>query len=130
MFIGRRERAAAGHEACDRLARSGAWWALVPSLLQLPVGLWTLAALPADAQSRIMGDAGLGIFVFIAAMGSSLWLMGELAHVAFGETTGSRLWRAVVAMVVTIVLMTAMQQQARAGPARPSATGPDEGIIR
>jgi hypothetical protein len=41
-----------------KIARWGAQWALVPSLLQLPVGLWTLTALPAAAQSQLMADGG------------------------------------------------------------------------
>jgi hypothetical protein len=116
ILVALREESAGGPEARDRLARYGAWWALAPSLLQLPVGLWTLTALPADAQSRIMGDSGLAILVFLAAIGSSLWLMGDLAHVAFGETHRSRLRRVVAAMLTTVALMTAMQQQARGFP--------------
>jgi hypothetical protein len=111
-----REERAGGQDVRDWLARCGAWWALAPSLLQLPVGLWTLTALPADAQSRIMGDSGLAVLVFIAAIGCSLWLMGDLAHVAFGETARSRLWRAIAAMFFTVVLMTAMQHFARGFP--------------
>lgn len=113
IAVALRAERAGGPEVRDRLARCGAWWSLVPSLLQLPVGLWTLTTLPADAQSRIMGDSGLAILVFLAAIGSSLWLLSDLAQVAFGETARSRLWRVMAAMLTTVVLMIAMQQLAR-----------------
>ena len=112
IVMGLREQAAGGDEVRSRLGRWGAWWGLAPSLAQLPVGLWTLAALPPDAQSQIMGESSVGILVFVAAMGASLWLMGDLAHVAFGDTTRLRMWRVVGAMIATVFFMTAMHQKA------------------
>jgi hypothetical protein len=96
-----------------RLARGGAWWALVPSLCQLPVGLWTLVMLPADSQAQLMGGSTLGIFLFIAAIAAALWLLNELAHIAMGEASRPLQRRAIAAMLVTVLLMTALQQQTR-----------------
>lgn len=91
----------------------GAPWALVPSLLQFPVGLWTLATLPPAAQSHLMGQSAMGTLLLVASLGTALWLINELVHVSFGDVTRSRLVRALVAMVVTVALMTAIQQEAR-----------------
>ena len=96
-----------------RLARWGGRWALVPSLLQLPVGLWTLLMLPAAAQSQIMGESTLGTLLLVAALGAALWLVNDLVHVAMGETNRLMLVRAMTAMLVTVTLMTAMQQHIR-----------------
>jgi hypothetical protein len=96
-----------------KLARWGSRWALVPSLLQLPVGLWTLVGLPADAQSRLMGDSMMGTVLFVAALAAALWLLHELVQVSMGETTRLALVRAIAAMLLTVILMTAMQAQTR-----------------
>jgi hypothetical protein len=73
-----------------------------------------------------MGDSGLAVLVFIAAVGCSLWLMGDLAHVAFGETARSRLWRAIAAMLITVIFMTAMQHLARGFPVTMIEPSPTE----
>src|SRR5205823_3458509 len=96
-----------------KVARWGGRWALVPSLAQLPVGLWTLIAMPATTQSRLMGESTVGTLLFVAALVAALWLIHELVHVSFGEATRPALIRAMTAMLVTVVLMTAMQQQTR-----------------
>ncbi|MDX1946953.1 MAG: hypothetical protein SFU86_16240 [Pirellulaceae bacterium] len=83
--------------------------ALAATLAQLPVGLWTLALLPAAAQARLMGSDMLGTGWFLAAMGAAFWLARELAAIALGEATRPAMIRSMVAMVVTISLMTAMQ---------------------
>jgi hypothetical protein len=51
-----------------RVAAWGGRWALVPTLLQIPVGLWVLTRLPAAAQQRLMwqdwwamGSLGAGL---------------------------------------------------------------------
>jgi hypothetical protein len=88
----------------------GGWWALVPTLLQLPVGLWTIARLPAGTQTTLMGDDLARTGLFLAAMLAALWLARELATIVMGETTRPSLMRAIAAMVVTVALMTVMQQ--------------------
>jgi hypothetical protein len=96
-----------------RIACWGGRWALVPSLLQFPVGLWTLAALPPAAQSHLMGESAIGTLLLVASLGTALWLINELVHVSFGDVKRTRLMSALAAMVVTVVLMTAMQQESR-----------------
>jgi hypothetical protein len=100
-----------------RLAVFGGRCALVPTLLQLPVGLWALAALAPQSQVQLLGGSATGILLFVAATVAALWLTRELAGVAMGETSQATLARAIVSLVVTIVLMTAMQRQTRVQPA-------------
>ena len=114
------------------MARWGGRWALVPSVAQLPVGLWTLIALPAAAQSQLMGSSTVGSLLFIGSLGAALWLINDLVHVAMGEIARAMIVRAMCAMLFTVVLMTAMQQQARqrtVGAVRHALRGvPEAGI--
>jgi hypothetical protein len=104
----------AGDQAsAAKVARWGGRWALVASVIQLPVGLWTLMTLPAAVQSQLMGNSTVGIALFVGGLSAALWLINELVHLSAGELTRPLLVRAMAAMLVTIVLMTAMQQQTR-----------------
>jgi hypothetical protein len=100
-------------EHAELVARWGGRWALVPTLVQLPLGLYLLSIMPAAEQARLMGGSGLGVLLFVAALGAAFWLMNDLAQIAMGEVTRGLLTRAVAAMVVTVGLMTAMQMQTR-----------------
>jgi hypothetical protein len=104
-----------------RIAVWGGRIALLPTLLQLPVGLWTLAMLPADAQSRIMGETTLGTLLFVGSLLASFWLVNDLMKVALHEVTRPLLMRVMAAMLVTVVLMTAMQRETRAMRGTPQA---------
>jgi hypothetical protein len=95
-----------------QVARWGAWWALVPTLLQIPVGLWTLATLPPLEQSAMLGGDLVASGLFLAAMAAALWLARELVSVALGESTRPAIIRAMSALVVVVALMTTMQHLA------------------
>jgi hypothetical protein len=99
--------------AAEKVARWGARWALATSLAQLPVGVWLLFALPVAAQSRLMGEITTGVILFVLAILVALWLINELVHVSGGETSRSRLIRAMTAMMITVVLMSALLEQIR-----------------
>jgi hypothetical protein len=88
----------------------GGRWALAASLAQLPVGLWMLLMLPSGAQAGLMGSDGLATSLFFAAMLAALWLLRELAAMSMGEVARPNLVRAMIAMLATVSLMTAMQQ--------------------
>jgi hypothetical protein len=109
-----------GDEAgASKAALWGGRWALASSVLQLPVGLWTLIELSPDYQGRIVGDSALGIILFLLSLAAALWLMRELVNVSLGDATRPTLIRVMVLMLATVVLMTAMQQHAR--PRQPEA---------
>jgi hypothetical protein len=100
-------------ETAAVVARWSGWWALTPSLAQLPVGLYMLTILPPNQQAALMGNSALGLVLFIGAIGASLWLMNDLAQLGMGEVNRSLLIRSMTAMLITVSLMTAMQQQTR-----------------
>jgi hypothetical protein len=104
-----------GRESADStwVAAWGGRWALAASLAQLPVGLWTVAMLPAAEQSQLMGNDALATALFAVSMLAVLWLLRELVAVAMGDTARPALVRTMTAMLIVIVLMTAMQQRVR-----------------
>lgn len=95
------------------VARWSGRWALVPSLLQLPIGLWMLSVLPPTQQALLMGNSTIGIVLFVAAIGAALWLLNDLAQLGMGEVNRPLLIRAMTAMLITVTLMTGMQLQTR-----------------
>ena len=97
----------------SKAAMWGGRWALVATLANLPVGLWTLVKLGPATQTRLMGGETLGTLLFLASLVSVFWLLRELVGVAMGESSRPALLRSMGAMLVTVVLMTAMQQAAR-----------------
>jgi hypothetical protein len=103
--------------AAGRIAICGGRWSLAATLVQLPVGLWTLTALSPPAQARLMGSSAIGLLLFIGSLTAALWLTRELASVALGETARPVLIRSMAALLITVLLMTAMQRQTR--PHRP-----------
>jgi hypothetical protein len=96
-----------------RIALWGGRWAAIASVAQLPIGFWTLASLSPAAQSRLLGTDAVATLLFISALLAAFWLVNDLARIAFGETAKAILVRAMAAMLVTVFLMTAMQQQSR-----------------
>jgi hypothetical protein len=107
-----------GHAAVDpwhRLAVSGAWIALVPTLLQLIVGLWVLLQLPYESRERLLGQDMLSCGVFVAALGASFWLMHRLTTAVLGELDRRSVRNTALLMVVVVVLMVAARHLARRG---------------
>lgn len=113
LLVGARRMLARGDAESAVIARWGGRWALVPTLIQLPLGLYMLSILPPGEQMRLMGGSSMGILLFVGALASAFWLMNDLAQIAMGEVTRGLLTRAVAAMVVTVSLMTGMQLQTR-----------------
>ena len=119
MLLGLALRWQRKDESPARVSRVAIWgsrWALAASLAQLPVGLWTLAVLPAQAQAGLMGNGALATTLLVAAMLAVFWLLRDLASVALGETTRPLMIRSMAAMLVVVALMTAMQQAALPTP--------------
>jgi hypothetical protein len=111
LRMGRRGAPAA---EVSRVAIWGGYWGLIPSLLQLPVGLWVISALPPNSQSQVMGSNGTATVLFLSGIVAALWLLRELVSIAMGETARGNLIRAMSAMVVVVVLMTGTHQFAKA----------------
>ena len=109
----RERRRGGSEEDYGRLARWGGWIGLIPSLVQLPVGLWVLSTISATMQSRLMGTHLAATGCFVLGLLGALWLMRELAAIALGERERNQLIRTMALMVAVVVLMTAGQQLAR-----------------
>ena len=93
------------------VAQLGGKIALGASLLQLPVGVWVLLALP-EAQSQRIMSTGTAILFGIAVV-TALWLMHQLAMIALGDVSRRRLIMATLMMALVVVLMTATLQFSR-----------------
>ena len=113
-----------------RVALWGGMWALVPTVAQLPVGLWVLFALPMHLQSRLMGADGATTVLFVISLLAAFWLLRELATIALGEMQRGSLVRSMIAMTAVLMLMTATHQAARRqdrlqSEAQPQAVSPE-----
>ena len=80
----------------------------------------TLATMPPTSQSRILGDSMLGFALVLLSVAAALWLMRELVVVALGDATRPALVKSMALMLVTVVLMTAMQQHSRGAGISPA----------
>jgi hypothetical protein len=90
------------------LARHGAWIALVPTLLQIIIGLWVLTSLPITAQYAMIGVEPLRTVLFALSMAAVLGLIHDLWAATMSDTPAEHGRSSVVWMGAVIVLMTAV----------------------
>lgn len=109
----RLQRRGATQGDAQRVLRWGGWLALVPTLIQVPVGLWLIAALPPSWQARALGGDPIAICLLGASVLLALFLLQDLSSLAFGETDRKLAVRAMVTMVLVVVLMTGMLRRIR-----------------
>jgi hypothetical protein len=111
LRLQRREEAEADGE---RVSRWGGYLALIPSLLQVPVGLWLITVLPPDWQSRVLGGDLTAVVLLGGSVLLALFLLQELANIAFGEVIHRKqLVRVMVTMVAIVLLMTGVLRRMR-----------------
>lgn len=89
-----------------RVATWGARLALVPTLMQIVVGIWVISVLPAPMQQRLLGGDLVAAGLFASSIVVALYLMQQLAIVAMGDTSPVQLKRSVWLMVAVVSLMT------------------------
>ena len=106
----------------QRVARWGGWLALIPSLIQVPVGLWLIAVLPPAWQARALGDDLLALGLLGTSVLLALFLLQELSTLAFGEMERKHAVRAMVSMVLVVFLMTSVLRRIR--PTLPETARP------
>jgi hypothetical protein len=97
----------------DRVMRWGSRVALVPTLMQIPIGLYVLLNLPGTARDQLMGHDLTATVLFIAALAASLALLQNLAGAALGDTGRTQTVRTMVWLAVVVLLMVAVRHQAR-----------------
>jgi hypothetical protein len=90
-----------------RIAGWGAWLALVPTVLQLLVGVWVVIELPNSVRDGLLGNRLPLTLLFGVSLLVALRLMHVLASIALGDRTPRQLVSAIATMVLTVLLMTA-----------------------
>jgi hypothetical protein len=96
-----------------RIAAWGGWAALGATALQLVVGLWLLATTPPDLQAQLTGSALAPTLCLVISLIAVIWLLRELSNITLGEPTRGAMVRAMIAMTVVVLLMTAARQLSR-----------------
>jgi len=125
MLLGlalRRQNSDEDPRGMKRIAAWGSWSALLATGLQLVVGLWLLVTTPPDLQVQLTGSAWLPTLCLVTSLLLVMWLLRELSNVALGEPTRGGMIRAMIAMTLVIVLMTAARQLSRPTVERNVAT--------
>jgi hypothetical protein len=79
------------------------------TLVQMPVGIWIVLALPDVQAERIL----LGNPLFISAVIVALGLMHQLAMLALGDVTKRRLSVSTILLMAVVLLMTAALEVSR-----------------
>jgi len=96
-----------------RAARWGAWTALIPSLVQIPVGVWLVMVLPDEWQSRAMGGDMAAVVMLAVSVLLALFMLQDLATICFGEVQRRHLLRTMALMVLIVLLMTGVLRRMR-----------------
>jgi hypothetical protein len=96
-----------------RLQFRGGLYALIPTLLQWPVGVAVLLLLPEAARNDLLGDQWTSAMVFALSLGAVVMLMHRAAA-AVMDRPNARVVRSMLLWLgMTIVLMTAVRHFAR-----------------
>lgn len=95
------------------LVGGGARWAMVATLLQVPVGLWLLSTLQPGARGAVLGTDFLTTGLFIAAMVAALALLHFLSGAAMGDTDRRQVLSCATALAIVVLLMTGTLRQIR-----------------
>ena len=102
------------HRDDDDLKKIGLLWFIVPSSLQIAVGLWFLGALPTTVKAGLIGATILGLPLFHIAMAAVVLTL--LVYILGYFMPGNKLLipSGMVLLFITIVLMALMRSTVRA----------------
>jgi hypothetical protein len=101
-------RAGRGEErdpSSSRLIKRGALLALVPTLLQIPVGLWVALEMPESLRDPLFGGDWLASGLFAGSLLLTLPLMQWLAAIALGDHESRQIRNSIAVMVLVVLLM-------------------------
>lgn len=126
-FALRQLRSGDNGEDFARVARWGGYMALVPTLLQVPVGIWIVTQLPSQAAHELMGESMIATALLLLSVGLAFPLMHYLAAVAMRDATRSSVIRSMALMTTIVVLMTGVLHTTNSVEqmAPPSSVEPD-----
>lgn len=96
-----------------RYVRAGGLLAVVPTVLQIGIGLWLLMETAEPARKMLMGRDTRATVLFLLAVVSALMLMHRLASIALGRQKPNGLRNAWMTLVTTVWIMCAVQQVMR-----------------
>jgi hypothetical protein len=108
----RRDSEARLNDSPAIVRRLGAW-ALAATLLQIPVGLWLLAASDAAARDSMLGENLWASACFAGGVLAALWLLQTLTAIVLGDKR-SAVRRAGLLLVLVTTLMSATLRASRA----------------
>ncbi len=119
----RQRRSGSDSQTASRLIVWGARLALLPTLLQLPVGVWVLVEYP--QRELLLGDNRLSTGLLVGSIAMALMLMHHLSAVALGDVDRKSVIRSMALMAAVVLLMTGTLHHSRgvmlnrhAGPTR------------
>ncbi len=102
------------HSDARRMAIWGGRLALVPTLLQIPTGLWLTATLPPLLQGDVTGGDVITCLLFIVSLACVFALLQVLASISIGDFERPKLIRAMIFMVAVVLMMSVVLQRLRA----------------
>jgi hypothetical protein len=88
-----------------RLVAGGAKIALIASGLQVPVGIWVLAELPAMSRNALTGGDQIATTLFAASVFTALALLNSLANLSCGDVRRGHVAGALASLTLTVILM-------------------------
>ena len=93
-------------EEDKRFIRSAGFYALVPTLLQIPIGVWIIIALPSAERNSLLGGDLLASTTFLASLMTTVYLLQSLTKISLGEFTRQDCKRVVWLLNAIVFLMT------------------------
>ncbi len=91
----------------------GARTALLPTLAQIPVGIWLFSRQPGRIQYQLLGGNLIYTTVFVLSIVLALWLMHCLAALASGENRPRVRRLTVVLLIIVVTLMSGVLRHLR-----------------
>jgi hypothetical protein len=110
----------------QRFTAWGARIAILPTVAQVPTGLWVFTQLSPLAQGRVLGKDLIAGPLLLLGIASALWLIHLLASLCLGEDNRLLSRRATLVFVLTMILMTLSSRRVMASfPSQRSEKGSD-----
>ncbi len=106
LRLRRQDSSKEGELLADRAAIWAGRAAIVPTLLQIPVGLWLLNDVGQSVQAKLIGGSLVASLLFLLAIVAALLLLHNLATVSAGQTDRRTLMISMGLSTLTVFLMT------------------------
>jgi hypothetical protein len=111
MLVATRRGAEVHEDDVDGSALVGARVALVATILQLPAGIWVLAAMPQNGRTQLLGGEVLESVLFGGAIFATVLLLGQLGAASLGDASRGRAMKCAALSLVVVLLMSGVLHQ-------------------